>query len=257
MTEAQFLEGLAYAEDNFQNENAPHLHVDKKLIREHFDLNGKKVLDFGCGMGGMSLWYASNWDCEVYALDIDGHHINVAKSLQKKHNATNVTFEKRDVLERPLTEQYDLVFLNDVAEHIPLEILGKILKQLAFSLKKGGSIFVTYPPWRSPYASHLNHVIKTPWIQFFPQSYVEKLIDEHNHPLVGDLESDLREAYHGLNKLTHEKIFKLAQEAGLQKAYRKSHSIINRVGGPFKNINLRVFPLDFLVTKEFLELKNK
>lgn len=254
MTEAQFLEGLSYAEDNFKNEQAPHLHVDKKLIRERFNLDGKKILDFGCGMGGMSLWYATNWDCEVHALDIDGHHINVAKKLQEKHQASNVTFEKRDILEKPLTEQYDMVFLNDVAEHIPLSILGQILEQLGYSLTKGGSIFVTYPPWRSPYASHLNHVIKTPWIQFFPKGYVDNLIEKHNHPLVGDLEGDLREAYDGLNHLTHEKISKLATEAGLKQNYRKSHSIVNRVG-PFKNLNLRIFPLDFLVTKEFLELR--
>jgi len=257
MTEAQFLEGLAYAEDNFKNEQAPHLHVDKKLIREKFNLDGKKILDFGCGMGGMTLWYATNWDCEVHGLDIDGHHIDVAKSLQKKHNASNIFFEKRDILDTPLTEQYDMIFLNDVAEHIPLDILGKILSQLGYALNEGGSIFVTYPPWRSPYASHLNHVIKTPWIQFFPQGYVESLIDKHNHPLVGDLEGDLREAYHGLNKLTHEKIYGLAQKGGLKAKFRKSHSIVNRIGGPLKNLNLRVWPLDFLVTKEFLQLEKQ
>jgi hypothetical protein len=121
-------------------------------------------------------------------------------------------------------------------------------------LALGGSLFVTYPPWRSPYASHLNHVIKIPWVQFFPASVVERLIDQHNHPLVGDLESDLKSAYHGLNHLTHSKLIHLANQAGLVEVFRKSHSFINKFE-PLQGINLRIFPLDFLVTKEFLELK--
>ena len=34
--------------------------------------------DFGSGMGGMSLWYAKNWNCSVKGVDIDGFHVNVA-----------------------------------------------------------------------------------------------------------------------------------------------------------------------------------
>ena len=71
LTQALYQEGIQYAEQNFLDESANHLKVDKALIREKFDLSGKRVLDFGCGMGGMSLWYAKNWDCEVLGLDID------------------------------------------------------------------------------------------------------------------------------------------------------------------------------------------
>lgn len=42
MTDEQFKDGVRYAEDNFMNNRAPHLHVDKKLIKENFDLTGKK-----------------------------------------------------------------------------------------------------------------------------------------------------------------------------------------------------------------------
>jgi len=74
MTDEQFQEGVAYSEDNFQNDNAPHLRIDKMLIKEMFDLKGKRILDFGCGMGGMSLWYATNWDCNVYGLENSSTH---------------------------------------------------------------------------------------------------------------------------------------------------------------------------------------
>jgi cyclopropane fatty-acyl-phospholipid synthase-like methyltransferase len=254
MTEAQFREGVSYAEDNWKNENAPHLHVDKALIRRRFDLSGKKILDFGCGMGGMSLWYATNWPCTVHGVDIDPHHIEVARHLREKHHICNVEFEVRDVLKHPLSGKYDGIFMNDVAEHIPLPVLQEILQQMAGLLAPEGFIFVSYPPWKSPYASHLNHVIKIPWIQFFPKGMVDRLISRHNHPLVGDLEGDLRSAYHGLNQLTHERLTAIAGTAALRVTFRKSRSMVNRLPG-LGDLNLRLPPFDYLITKEFLELK--
>ncbi|MCB0662817.1 MAG: class I SAM-dependent methyltransferase [Saprospiraceae bacterium] len=254
MTDALLLEGMTYAEGNFLNENAPHLKVDKKLIKERFDLTGKKVLDFGCGMGGMSLWYANTWDCDVYGLDIDQHHIDIANRLKDKHQTYNVQFERRDVLENPLDEQYDFIFMNDVAEHIPIQILRQIFQQFALSLKPDGVLFVTYPPWKSPYASHVNHVIKLPWVQFLPQPIVRSWIKSKNHSLVGDLESDLVSAYEGLNHLTHKKLMAVANEARLTLSYRKSHAFYNKWSS-LKNLQLRFFPFDFLITKEFAAFK--
>ena len=255
MTEEQFYEGLAYAEDNFRNDEASHLKVDKKLIKEKFDLTGRKVLDFGCGMGGMSLWYADNWDCEVYGLDIDGHHINVANQLKDKYDLHNVTFEQRNILDDPLRndEKFDFIVLNDVAEHIAFPILEPILIQLGKALTDEGRIFVTYPPWKSPYASHVTHVVKVPWCQFLPQKMLHKMIEKNNVQIVGDLESDLLEAYKGLNHLTHKKLSKIVEAANLQAVYRKSHSILNRLG-PLKEVNVNFFPFDYIITKEFLLL---
>ena len=254
MTQELYQEGLAYAGQNFLDENASHLHVDKKLIREKFDLNGKKVLDFGCGMGGMSLWYASNWTCEVLGVDIDRHHVNIANDLRTLHGVKNVRFEVRNILDNPVDGKFDFIVLNDVAEHIQFPILKEIFKVLSQSLAPGGGIFISYPPWKSPYASHVQHVTGIPWCQFLPQGILMKMIEKNNRRIVGEEESDLVAAYQGLNHLTHEKLLEVIEGSGLKPVYRKSHSIVNRAPG-LKNVNLRFFPLDFLVTKEFLLLK--
>lgn len=256
MTEAQFQDGIQYAEDNFLNNSAPHLHVDKKLIKEKFDLTGKKVLDFGSGMGGMSLWYATNWDCEVHGIDIDKHHVTIANAVKKKHNINNVNFEVRNVLERPLTEKYDYIFLNDVAEHIAYPILEPILQQLADSVSETGRVFVTYPPWKSPYASHVQHVTKIPWCQFLPDAILLPMIERNNLTLVGEEESTLLDSYKGLNHLTNKRLMPLVEKAGLEVEYRKSHCLINKIK-PLKNVNVRMWPLDYLITKEFVLLRRK
>jgi len=254
MTQAMYEEGLAYAESNFKDEHAAHLHVDKKLIREKFNMDGKQVLDFGCGMGGMSLWYATNFKCQVHGIDIDGHHIKIANDLKARHKVQNVNFEVRNVLDRPLEGQYEFIVLNDVAEHIQFPILKAIFQALSKNLAPGGGIYVSYPPWRSPYASHVQHVVGIPWCQFLPEGILLKMIEKNNRQIVGEEEGDLLQAYKGLNHLTHGKLMGALEGSGLKPVYRKSHSFVNKYG-PFKNANLRVFPLDFLITKEFLLLE--
>ncbi len=251
LTEEKFKEGISYAEDNFLNEQASHLKVDKQLFRERMNLNGKRILDFGCGMGGMSLWYAKNWECQVVGVDIDPHHIEIARHLQQKFNTTNVRFEKRNILENPFETPFDLVILNDVVEHLASSILNPVFKAIYRTLKDDGQLFVSFPPWESPYASHLTHVIKIPWCQFLPRQVLHKLIENHNRPIVGALESDLRSAYQGLNKMTVKKLKPLLKENGFQVAFRKSHSILSRMPG-LRESSFRFFPFNYLITKEFI-----
>jgi len=251
MEKTLLVEGIQYAEDNFLNDDASHLKVDKELIPKLMDLSGKRIIDFGCGMGGMTLWYAKKWDCEIYGVDIDQHHIEVANFLKNKHQIQNVYFEKRNIVEHPLEGKFDYIFLNDVVEHIREDYLVNIFQQLAKALSTKGKIFISYPPWKSPYASHLNHVIKIPWCQFLPSPVLNNLIEKNNHPIVGDLESDLKEAYAGLNRMTHKKLMGIMAQTNLKQVYRKSHCILNRVG-PIKEVNFRIFPLNYSITKEFI-----
>jgi 2-polyprenyl-3-methyl-5-hydroxy-6-metoxy-1,4-benzoquinol methylase len=245
---------MVYAENNFLNDTAKHLHVDKQFIRQNFDLTGKKILDFGSGMGGMSLWYAQNWRCEVHGVDIDGHHVAIANHLKLKHGVENAHFEKRDITEKPLTEQYDSVFLNDVAEHIPYPILTKIFAELHRCLRPNGRIFVSYPPWQGPYASHVTRVTGLPWCQFLPEKMLLNWVKRKNMVITGEHESDLVEAYTGLNHLTHERLMGVVAPLGFHIERRLSHSILQRMP-ILRGVNPRFAPLHFLISKEILVLK--
>jgi len=255
MISTEILEkSLHYAESNFVHDSAKHLHVDKQFIRQHFDLTNKRVLDFGCGMGGMSLWYAKNWECSVLGVDLDGFHISVAEELKSRHGLDMAFFEKRDILDNPLTDKYDFIFLNDVAEHIPYPALQAILNQLSAILAPGGRIFLSYPPWEGPYASHVTRVTKLPWCQFLPQKLLFRWIQRKNVQLSGEHESDLLAAYHGLNHLNHTRLMKLTSAAGLDIETRISHSIFRKIR-LLRGLNPQKFPLNFLISKEILVLK--
>src|SRR5690349_10011708 len=178
-------EGLQYAENNFLGKNS-HLYLDKEVLKKRFDLNGKDVLDFGCGMGNTSLWLAKEMGARVDGFDLDPNHIMVAKELNRKHKIPGVHFELRNIIETPIEKQYDFIILNDVIEHIKEEWIPGILDILINrNLKTGGVIFFSYPPWEGPHASHLQRAIRIPWVQFLPQTYVYSLIKQNNRKLVG------------------------------------------------------------------------
>lgn len=246
---AQLKEGLEYAENNFLG-TKNHLHLDKKILKKHFDLRGKDVMDFGCGMGNTALWIAKEMGANVDGFDLDPNHIAVAYALNNKHNIPNVHFELRNVIETPIDKKYDFIMLNDVIEHIKEEWIPGILDILINrNLKTGGTIFISYPPWDGPHASHLQSAIKIPWVQFLPEKYVQTLIKQNNRRLVGS--KDLMTEYLELNHMTHKKLMRYLEPFGLKRTFRYSHTKFNNLS-LLKDANLSFFPFNYVVTKELV-----
>ena len=253
MDQLRFEEGVRYAERNCRD-TGWHLWLDKRYFLRNLSLDGLEVLDFGCGMGGMSMWCATQWDCQVRGVDIDANHLAIAQRVKENNQITNVTFEQRDIVEDPIEQKFDLIILNDVVEHIPLPLLQQILNELTRCLKSDGQLFVSYPPWEGPYASHLNHMIKMPWCQFMPRKWLHRRIVENNYTMVG--EKDIQEEYYTLNHLTHRRLKPMLRQAGLVIRDRRSHTLVNRLPG-LQRINFNVFPFTYLVTKELLLLQRE
>lgn len=249
---AQLKEGLEYAEKNFLSTKC-HLYLDKQILKKHFDLRGKDVLDFGCGMGNTSLWIAKEMGANVDGYDLDPNHIAVANALNRKHNIPGVRFELRNIIETPIDKQYDFIMLNDVIEHIKEEWIPGILNTLiSRNLKTGGTIFISYPPWEGPHASHLQRAIKIPWVQFLPEKYVQTLIRQNNRRLVGS--KDLMTEYLELNHMTHKKLMRYLEPFALEKTFRYSHTKFNNLS-LLKDANLTFFPFNYIVTKELIAFR--
>ena len=250
---AQLKEGLEYAENNFLSAKC-HLFLDKEILKKNFNLKGKHVLDFGCGMGNTSLWIAKEMGAaSVDGFDLDPNHIHVAKELNRKHNVQGVNFELRNIIESPIEKQYDFIMLNDVIEHIKEEWIPRILDILINrNLKKGGTIFFSYPPWEGPHASHLQRAIRIPWVQFLPQKYVYTLIEQNNRKLVGS--KDLLTEYKELNHMTHKKLMSYLRPFTLKRVFRYSHTKFNSLS-LLKETSLTFFPFNYIVTKELIAFK--
>jgi SAM-dependent methyltransferase len=138
--------------------------VGRSLLREYSRwfgaLEGKRVLDIGCGLGGKSVAYAEA-GAVVTGVDIDPRHAGGASRYARKMGSP-VEVATGDASDLPfLEDSFDIVIANDSMEHFarPAEALG----EFARVARPGGSVFLFFTPWGSPLASHLYDHIHTPW----------------------------------------------------------------------------------------------
>lgn len=137
-----------------------------RFFRNEIDLKGKIVLDAGCGPGGKTLFYASKGCAWIVGVDIDPVRIGHARNFLAQHPNDRVEFQEGDLsaLTFP-ADHFDIIFLNDVFEHINRPLLERVLRELKRVLKPGGAICMEFPPWTSFDAAHLYDHIHVPWCQ--------------------------------------------------------------------------------------------
>lgn len=110
----------------------------------------KRVLDLGCGWGGLSFWMAHQFE-SVYGLDIelDGlHFIDIRASQEGVQNIAPV---QGNVFSLPFPDKFfDVILLNGVLEWIgtfseddpPLIMQERALKEISRVLEPNGSLYV-------------------------------------------------------------------------------------------------------------------
>ena len=78
--------------------------------------------------------------------------------------ASRLRFVAADARCLPLRDaSIDAVTANDAMEHFTDP--GGVLAELARVVRPGGTLFVTFPPYRSPNGAHLYDYVRLPWCQ--------------------------------------------------------------------------------------------
>ncbi|MFA5771356.1 MAG: methyltransferase domain-containing protein [Thermoplasmata archaeon] len=136
------------------------------LYAPYIDLKDKMVLDAGCGLGGKTIFYAENGCKLITGIDIDEEHIKYAKEFAEKKGVSNAEFRVGSLDMLPFeSDKFDIIFMNDVIEHIKRPILPKVLEECKRVIKENGRICLEFPPWTDAYAAHLYDYIYIPWCQ--------------------------------------------------------------------------------------------
>ncbi len=139
---------------------------DLRLYAPYINLKDKIVLDAGCGPGGKTVFYAENGCKLIMGMDMDENHIRYAKEFAKKKGILNAEFKVGNLNALPFeSNKFDIIFMNDVVEHIRRPILVSALEECKRVLKVNGRICLDFPPWTSPQAAHLYDYIYIPWCQ--------------------------------------------------------------------------------------------
>ena len=129
--------------------------------------SGKTIVDIGCGAGGKSLFYTSQGAKEVIGVEILEKYETEALSLANELGLSDkFSFVAADAAKLPFEDNsIDTIIMNDAMEHVacPEAVLDECLRVL----KKGGRLFVNFPPINHPFGAHLSDLIYIPWVHLF------------------------------------------------------------------------------------------
>ncbi|NEZ03944.1 methyltransferase domain-containing protein [Wenzhouxiangella sp. XN201] len=119
-------------------------------------LQGKTVIDFGCGDGVQAVMIATQVpDCRVIGLDIQPRFLAEARA-----RAARCGVADRCHFAETTTERADVIMSIDAFEHFSDP--GSILETMSELLKPGGEVMASFgPTWLHPYGGHLFSVF--PW----------------------------------------------------------------------------------------------
>ena len=115
-------------------------------------LEGKTVLDVGCGIGGPCRMLADEFNCHATGLDLSKEYIRTAKELSKLVKLEDKTsFVQGDATNLPFSdESFDIVW----TQHVQMNIADKqqFYNEIQRVLKKGG-YFLYYDIFKNTNAS--------------------------------------------------------------------------------------------------------
>jgi SAM-dependent methyltransferase len=183
------------------------------LYDRYIDLRESTVLDAGCGLGGRTVFYARQGCKRVVGLDIDENHIRYSNAFATKQQVPNVEFRLGGLDALPFEAgTFDVIFLNDVVEHIDRSLLLPVFTECKRVLKATGRICIDFPPWTSHHASHLYDYIHIPWCQLIFSTSTLVNVTRRLNPKPRFGKSSYVEHFLELNRITIEEFKQLIRD---------------------------------------------
>ena len=149
------------------------------LKDNNVDINGKDILEIGCGNGGF-IGAFSQYSDKCVGFDL--------KDLDWKNE--KVKYYNLNVFDENLTEKieskFDLIILRDVIEHLDNSMMDSLFDQVALLSKENTLILATFPPFYSPFGLHqqvlLNNFLRfVPYLSLLPKGLVKILTNGKSH----------------------------------------------------------------------------
>jgi SAM-dependent methyltransferase len=178
-------------------------------------IQGKTVLDYGCGPGWQAVAMRRAGARDVHGVDINDEWLSHGRDLAA--GLDGVTFDKTTG-----TEKYDIVLSLGAMEHFREP--GKELARMC-SLTREELLISFAEPWYSPYGTHLNGTTKLPWLNLW---FSERtLLNVRNlYPDGSDGARRFEDIRGGLNKMTVRRFEKLLDAApGMRVEHLILHSV--------------------------------
>jgi len=210
------------------------------LVRQHVDLDNKRILELGCGVGAF-VRRLREFSDEVYGFDVDEERVR--KGAEEVPNLALAVGENLPYA----SDTFDVVFLHEVLEHVTDDV--ETLKETRRVLKSGGKAIIFTPNRLYPFETHGMFVGKRyvfgniPLINYLPDAIRNRLVPHARVYTTRGLRRVYRKA--GLKPLLHTYVFPGYDHI---MARRKIVGRLLRfLSYPFENTPLRIFGLSHCV----------
>lgn len=131
------------------------------------DLDGKDVVDIGCGWGGKALHYAERSNLRsIVGFDLPGlFDPAVPQAIAENRGLTQCRFGVGTAEEIPFpAESFDVAILDDVIEHVRSPAVA--MAECRRVLRPGGLALVKFPSFKMMGAHHLDRALTAPFLHF-------------------------------------------------------------------------------------------
>lgn len=123
----------------------------KLLSKELNDLpKNLNILDYGCGFGHLTFYLIDLFD---YVIGVDASVEQIAVARKNNLPVQHVAIENFELWVEENTNKFDIIFLMDVLEHVPVEYQINFMRALNKILKSNGHIYIKVPNANSLLAS--------------------------------------------------------------------------------------------------------
>jgi len=116
-----------------------------ELIRRHVPLEGRRILDVGCGIG-MYVAKFRQFSHDVYGVDIDPEKVEEASQT-----LSNISCAPAEKLPFP-DDMFDVIMLHEVIEHVQSDV--QAIREAYRCLRPGGELIIFAPNRLYPFETH-------------------------------------------------------------------------------------------------------
>jgi ubiquinone/menaquinone biosynthesis C-methylase UbiE len=241
--------GIYYGEDLAKKWDMRRSWCIVKNELQKIDLDGKNLLDTGCGMGFFEKNFSSILK-NSYVSGIDISPINI-KEARKFCKEKNITFKVANAERMPfIDETFDIILMSDVIEHVLNPTL--CFKEMKRVLKKDGVIFLIVPVCPDlPFKKSLIFLYRK---HYGWKHFSDKHIEEHLRTYtLQTLKYELSK-YFEIEKIIKHHIFSIFITFIL-KHFRSSEQFFYTNANLFDSVDFLLSKL--LYTKVFIKMKIK
>jgi SAM-dependent methyltransferase len=185
---------------------------------------GKRIADFGCGLGYQSIALVQQHGCSVVGIDSNRDILEAAVANAKTCGIPASQLAFVDRISEEMLGTFDVVVSQNSFEHFgsPEAVLGE-MRRLS---RKTGTLLISFgPPWYAPYGSHMHFFCKVPWINvLFPEKTVMKVRQAYRD----DGAKRYEDVESGLNRMSVAKFERIIKASGLRIEF-KNYRCIKRM----------------------------